>query len=200
MAYDDTLFQLGMDLTRSSPAQKEDLSDKTAHIAHNTDEAHSQDFICKRDGVRFAGTHLSIDMYGARRLDDLKHIERTIKRCVEVAGATLLHVHLHRFTSDGGVSAVAVLDKGHVNIRTWSDRRFAVVDMLYMSRNGELRQHLVDELEASFQPAEVVVKVSKRAEDSSRAEVRLAPVAKPEAPVEIKRPRVARPSRVARAA
>ena len=199
MAFDDTLFQLGMDLTRSSPAQKEDLSEKIAHIAHNTDEAHS-DFICKRDGVRFAGTHLSIDMYGARSLDDLKHIERTIKRCVEVAGATLLHVHLHRFTSDGGVSAVAVLDKGHVNIRTWSDRRFAVADMLYMSRNGELRQHLVDVLEASFQPAEVVVKVSRRAEDSSRAEVRLAPEAKSEAPVEIKRPRVARASRVARAA
>ena len=33
MAYDDTLFQLGMDLTRSSTAQKEDHGE-TAHVAH----------------------------------------------------------------------------------------------------------------------------------------------------------------------
>ena len=49
-------------------------------------------------GVRFAGTHLIIDLFGAKRLDDLKHINETLKRCVEVAGATLLHVHLHHFT------------------------------------------------------------------------------------------------------
>ena len=49
-------------------------------------------------GYRYAGTHLIIDLFGAKRLDDLKHIKETLKRCVEVAGATLLHIHLHHFT------------------------------------------------------------------------------------------------------
>ncbi len=54
MAFNDTLFQLGMDLTRSSTAQKEE-SIGTAHIAHNNDEDR-KDFFIERDGVRFAGT------------------------------------------------------------------------------------------------------------------------------------------------
>src|SRR5262249_47581249 len=103
MAFNDTLFQLGMDLTRSSPAQKEDLN-ATARVvradAMDTNE---------RNSVRFAGQHLLIDLFGARRLDDIEHVERTLKRCVEAAGATLLHIHLHHLTPQGGVTGVAVL-------------------------------------------------------------------------------------------
>ena len=40
MAYDDTLFQLGMDLTRSSTAQKEDHGENAlgAHQSQKTPE------------------------------------------------------------------------------------------------------------------------------------------------------------------
>src|SRR5262249_43482819 len=102
MAYTDSLFQLGMDLTRSSTAQKEDHG-QSALVAH---EDRKDDFI-ERDGHRYAGTHLIIDLFGAKRLDDLKHIKETLKRCVEVAGATLLHIHLHRFAPNSGISGVA---------------------------------------------------------------------------------------------
>ena len=102
MAYTDALFQLGMDLTRSSTAQKEDHG-QSAHGAHDD----RKDYFIERDGHRYAGTHLIIDLFGAKRLDDLKHIKETLKRCVEVAGATLLHIHLHHFTPNGGVSGVA---------------------------------------------------------------------------------------------
>ena len=57
MAYDDALFQLGMDLTRSSTAQKEDHGE-AARLAHED----RKDFFIERDGVRFAGTHLIIDL------------------------------------------------------------------------------------------------------------------------------------------
>ena len=82
MAYTNSLFQLGMDLTRSSTAQKEDHG-QAALGAHDD---RKDDFI-ERDGVRFAGTHLLIDLFGAKRLDDLKHIRETLKRCVDVAGS-----------------------------------------------------------------------------------------------------------------
>jgi S-adenosylmethionine decarboxylase len=124
MAYTDSLFQLGMDLTRSSTAQKEDHG-QTALGAHDD----RKDYFIERDGVRFAGTHLLIDLFGAKRLDDLKHIKDTLKRCVEVAGATLLHIHLHHFTPNGGVSGVAVLAESHISIHTWPDAGYAALDV-----------------------------------------------------------------------
>ena len=124
MAYTDSLFQLGMDLTRSSTAQKEDHG-QSAHLAHEN----RKDYFIERDGHRFAGTHLIIDLFGARRLDDLKHIKETLKRCVTVAGATLLHIHLHHFTPNGGVSGVAVLAESHISIHTWPDLGYAALDV-----------------------------------------------------------------------
>jgi S-adenosylmethionine decarboxylase len=47
MAFYDTLFQLGMDLTRSSTAQEEDHRE-AAQVAHED----RKDFFVERDGVR----------------------------------------------------------------------------------------------------------------------------------------------------
>ena len=123
MAYTDSLFQLGMDLTRSSTAQKEDHG-QSAHGAHDD----RKDYFIERDGHRYAGTHLIIDLFGAKRLDDLKHIKETLKRCVEVAGATLLHIHLHHFQPNG-VSGVAVLAESHISIHTWPEAGYAALDV-----------------------------------------------------------------------
>ncbi|MGE0767307.1 MAG: adenosylmethionine decarboxylase [Hyphomicrobiaceae bacterium] len=162
MAYDDALFQLGMDLTRSSTAQEEDLTEKTAHIAHKTDEAR-KDFFIERDGVRFAGTHLIIDLFGARRLDDLKHVERTLKRCVEAAGATLLHMHLHHFTPNGGVSGVAVLSESHISIHSWPEADYAALDVFMC---GDAKPHLaINVLKEAFEADDVVVKEHLRGEE-----------------------------------
>lgn len=152
MAYDDTLFQLGMDLTRSSPAQKEDHVQR-APVAQSEDR---KDFFVERKGVRFAGTHLIVDLFGARRLDDLKHIEKTLKRCVEVAGATLLHIHLHHFTPNGGVSGVAVLSESHISIHSWPEANYAALDVFMC---GDAKPEMVvPVLKEAFQADDVVVK------------------------------------------
>jgi S-adenosylmethionine decarboxylase len=44
------------------------------------------DHFVKRDGLTFAGTHLIIDLWGAKRLDELEHIEEALKECVTAAG------------------------------------------------------------------------------------------------------------------
>ncbi|MGH1417661.1 MAG: adenosylmethionine decarboxylase [Hyphomicrobiaceae bacterium] len=151
MAFDDTLFQLGMDLTRSSTAQEEELNLNAPEVLEDR-----KDYFIERDGVRFAGTHLIIDLLGARRLDDLKHIERTLKRCVEVAGATLLHIHLHHFTPNGGVSGVAVLSESHISIHSWPEADYAALDVFMC---GEAKPHLAIEiLREAFEADDVVVK------------------------------------------
>ena len=173
MAFDDTLFQLGMDLTRSSTAQKEDHGE-TALSAHQSQATprhpiesepldERKDFFIERDGVRYAGNHLIIDLFGARRLDDLKHIERTMKRCVEVAGATLLHVHLHHFTPNGGVSGVAVLSESHISVHSWPEADYAAFDVFMC---GDAKPELcVEVLKQAFDAREAVVKSHQRGED-----------------------------------
>jgi S-adenosylmethionine decarboxylase len=188
MAYHDALFQLGMDLTRSSTAQKEDLHE-AAHVAHEE----RKDFFIERDGVKFAGTHLIIDLFGAKQLDDLKHIERTLKRCVEVAGATLLHIHLHHFTPNGGVSGVAVLSESHISIHSWPEADYAALDVFMC---GAARPELVvPVLKDAFSARDVVVKQHLRGEELEQLHWQAA--SSKTAPVRIK---PARPAKKARAA
>ena len=150
MAYTDSLFQLGMDLTRSSTAQKEDHG-QSAQVAHED----RKDYFIERDGVRCAGTHLIIDLFGAKRLDDLEHIKKTLRRCVEVAGATLLHIHLHHFTPNGGVSGVAVLAESHISIHSWPEARYAAMDIFMCGKAKPER--CVPVLREAFRPRQVAV-------------------------------------------
>ena len=86
------------------------------------------DHFAVRNGVRCAGAHLIIDLHGATRLDDIDHIEATLRRCVDAAKATLLHIHLHHF-QPSGVSGVAVLAESHISIHTWPEVGYAALDV-----------------------------------------------------------------------
>jgi S-adenosylmethionine decarboxylase len=94
-----------------------------------TSEDDRKDHFIDRDGKRFAGTHLILDLWGASRLDDLQHMEQALRRCVTEAGATLLHIHLHHFTPNGGVSGVAVLAESHISVHTWPECEYAAFDV-----------------------------------------------------------------------
>jgi S-adenosylmethionine decarboxylase len=86
------------------------------------------DHFAVRNGVRCAGTHLIIDLHGAKRLNDIEHIEATLRRCVYASRATLLHIHLHHF-QPSGVSGVAVLAESHISIHTWPEAGYAALDV-----------------------------------------------------------------------
>jgi S-adenosylmethionine decarboxylase len=149
MAYTDSLFQLGMDLTRSSTAQKEDHA-LAAHVAHEANNAP-----VARDQARTA-THLIIDLLGAQRLDDLQHIEETLRRCVAEAGARLLQIHLHRFMPNGSISGVAVLAEGHMSLHSWPHARSA---SLHVFMGGEAApEHSLAALKHAFSPVKAVVR------------------------------------------
>jgi S-adenosylmethionine decarboxylase len=159
MAFNDTLFQLGMDLTRSSTAQKEDhgQSALTAHDDGNRG---------LRERGESAGTHLIIDLFGAKRLDDLKHIRETLQRCVDVAEATLLHVHVHRCLPEGSVSAVAVLAQGHISMHSWPKRGNAALDV-FMGRAAKPHA-AIEAVECAFGPTRTIVKERRRLKAASR--------------------------------
>ncbi len=87
------------------------------------------DHFAVRNGVEYAGTHIIVDLWGAKPLDNLELMEATLHKAAEVAGATVLHVHLHHFTEGGGISGVAVLAESHISVHTWPERDFAAFDV-----------------------------------------------------------------------
>ncbi len=91
-----------------------------------------------------------VDLWGAHRLDDKIFIEQTLRDCVDAAGATLLHIHLHNFTENGGVSGVAVLAESHISIHSWPEYRYAAMDIFMCGDTNP--QRAVEVLRAAFQP------------------------------------------------
>lgn len=88
-----------------------------------------KDYFVERDGVRFAGTHLLVDLWGASNLADPKAVESALVEASRAAKATILYTHFHHFSPNGGVSGVVVLAESHVSIHTWPERSFAAVDI-----------------------------------------------------------------------
>ena len=88
-----------------------------------------KDYFVVKDGVKFAGTHLLFDLWGAECLDDPKAIEEALCEAAVTAKATILHSHFHHFSPNGGVSGVVVLAESHISIHTWPERDFAAIDV-----------------------------------------------------------------------
>ena len=122
----NALFQLGTVLGNPGTARKEDFNTAASACAQAQER---NDHFVVRNGVRCAGAHLIVDLYQAERLDDIDHIEETLRRCVTAAGATLLHIHLHHFEPNGGVSGVAVLAESHISFHSWPEAAYAAVDI-----------------------------------------------------------------------
>lgn len=151
----DALFQLGMDLEAPSTAQTEDFVAYQAEGSQVELEGRLDHFIVK-NGVSCAGTHLIIDLIGAQKIDDIDHIDKTMRRCVAEANATLLHIHLHHFTPNSGVSGVAVLAESHISIHTWPERGYAALDV-FMCGDAE-PERCVEVLRRAFKPRRVNVR------------------------------------------
>jgi S-adenosylmethionine decarboxylase len=118
-------------------------------------EAEPKDHFIQRNGLEFAGTHLLIDFWGAKDLDKLDLMEAKFRECVEVCGATLLHIHLHHFTPNGGISGVAVLAESHISVHTWPERGYAAFD-IFMCGDAQ-PEKAVPVLKGAFKPERVTV-------------------------------------------
>ena len=123
--------------------------DQQSNSQENLDIA-PQDHFVRRNGIVFAGTHLIFDFWGASQLDNLELMEAALRESVDVAGATLLHIHLHHFTPNGGISGVAVLAESHISVHTWPERGYAAFDV-FMCGDAE-PEKTIPVLKKAFTP------------------------------------------------
>ena len=111
------------------------------------------DFFIEKDGFRYAGGHLLLDLWHAENLTDPRQIETALCDAARACGATVLHSHVHQFGEGGGVSGVVVLAESHVNIHTWPERGFAAVDVFMCGACDPLKA--VPVLKAAFRAGRV---------------------------------------------
>jgi S-adenosylmethionine decarboxylase len=158
MAFNDTLFQLGMDLTRSSTTQAEEFGSPSSRVPEARPEQSGS--LIARDGIKFAGTHLVIDVFGAEHLGDLETVERALKGCVEAVGAEALHSHLHHTVPGKGISGIAVLSEGHISVHSFPDATYAAFDVFL--GNTVRPNMIVAVLRKVFAARDVLVREHKR--------------------------------------
>ena len=150
----NALAQLGMVSDFPSDCQ----SDVVSFLEHASEDR--TDYFVEKDGMKFAGTHLLIDLWGASNLDQPELIDRALREGAIVAGATILHSHFHHFTPNGGVSGVVVLAESHISIHTWPERDFAAID-IFMCGVCDPRR-AIPILQAAFHPARTDVGEQRR--------------------------------------
>ncbi|BEV43996.1 adenosylmethionine decarboxylase [Afipia carboxidovorans] len=127
-------------------------------IAFN-DNADYDGFV-EREGLRFAGTHLILDLWQASNLDNLEIVETALRQATEAAGATLLSIDLHSFTPTGGITGVAILAESHISIHTWPEHAYAALDIFMC---GKASPHkAIDVLRLAFTPGKLVLAEHKR--------------------------------------
>jgi len=114
------------------------------------DAANESAWTTERGGVRCMGVHMTVDLHGAHRLDELTLMEKTLRRCVDAAGATLLHIHLNRLEPNGGIAGVAVLAESHISVHSWPERNYAAFDIFM---RGQARpERCIEVLLEAFNP------------------------------------------------
>jgi len=125
-------------------------------------ETHDEDrldYFVKKDGLIFAGTHLIVDLWGGEGMNDPELIEATLKECAHVAGATVLHFHVHAFEPDG-LSGVLVLAESHISFHSWPERGFMALDIFMCGKTDPYKALPV--LKAAFRPESLQLNEIKR--------------------------------------
>jgi S-adenosylmethionine decarboxylase len=151
------LFRLGMDLGTGT-THEEDTGFNRGHLTVVSDQSvldtKRDDHFIRRDGKVFAGTHLIIEVVNGEGLDDETRIQGAFRECVEACGATLLHIHTHKF-SPQGVSGVAVLAESHISVHTWPEIGYGAFDV-FMCGDAQ-PWNAVEVLRRTFDAGEVKV-------------------------------------------
>ena len=104
-------------------------------------------FIVEHNQI-YAGSHLIIDLWNTRFDNKINTLKRIIKKSILIADATMLHIHLHRFGKEEGISGVAILAESHISVHTWPERDYIAFDifMCGATKPQEASQYLIDTL------------------------------------------------------
>ncbi|MBF96180.1 MAG: adenosylmethionine decarboxylase [Pelagibacterales bacterium] len=120
----------------------------------------SKDHFIIENKQEFAGYHILLDLWNIKFDNSIKTLRKIICEAIKISGATLLHIHLHRFGKEKGISGVAVLAESHISVHTWPERDYIAFDIFMC---GDTHPQLAAEyLIKTFKPQKEILKSIKR--------------------------------------
>lgn len=125
----------GITLAKSPKKRLVDLIEGKIQATHNFQEL---------------GQHVIAEFIGCESLNDYDNLKSVLQIAAEQAGATLLHVHTHKF-SPQGMTGVAVLAESHISVHTWPEFGYAAVDVFTCGQHVQVGK-AIDVLSDFFQP------------------------------------------------
>ena len=89
----------------------------------------SKDHFIVENNLVFAGTHIIIDLWECTFVNKIVPLRKMIEEAVNISKAKILHLHMHRFGKEQGISGVAVLAESHISVHTWPERNYMAFDI-----------------------------------------------------------------------
>jgi S-adenosylmethionine decarboxylase len=163
MAFNDALFQLGMDLTRSSPAQEEDFAvvarDERVDCGNESSEPVSLKTV-------------AIDLTGAGEIGTVRAVQRAVGRALAFSRLSVTGSDLKRQPKTGAVTGTVSFTGGRIAIEAWPATGYVALDI-----QGVLRPEMAMTAFAdSFAAREAVLKKMRLPSDGARFKKPLASV------------------------
>ena len=120
----------------------------------------SKDHFRVENNLVFAGIHIIIDLWECSFVNKIVPLRKMIKEAVKLSKANILHLHMHRFGKEQGISGVAVLAESHISVHTWPERKYIAFDIFMCGdTNPELAS---DFLIKSLKPKRKKINIIKR--------------------------------------
>ena len=79
---------------------------------------------------------------------------------MKACDAQILHIHLHSFDENQGITGVIVLAESHINIHTWPEVGFAALDIFMCGKTNPVAA--IPVLETAFKPQRMEVQTVTR--------------------------------------
>ena len=108
----------------------------------------------------YAGKHLLLDFWGVKFNNSVTTLKKILKNSIKASGATLLHIHLHRFGQQQGISGIAVLAESHISVHTWPERDYIAFDIFMCGDTNP--EASAEYLLKTFKPKKSILKKIKR--------------------------------------
>ena len=89
----------------------------------------SEDYFIIEKNIIFAGTHIILDLWNCSFSNKIAPLKKIIKEAADLSKAKILHMHMHRFGKEQGISGVAVLAESHISVHTWPERNYIAFDI-----------------------------------------------------------------------
>lgn len=121
------------------------------------------------------GRHVLFELWGCNGdVDRPEAFRAAIPEIIAAIDATLLHLHVHRF-SPQGVTGLAVLAESHLSLHSWPEHDYLAADVFTCGeRVDPLRAGPV--LQRLFEPAEMhVLEIERGADAANRGPARVRP-------------------------